>query len=619
MTVRTEEGGRVPFKFYPEQKYIYSIVQMLRDPLRRAPALLRIYKSRRRGASTMFVLDLLHRVLFSDSETHGQIYGHERDSGDTLFTILKTFYDNVPEEMTKKLTKSVDRKWHFDNNGEILVKTIKADGLSRGSATNYMLMTEVGMYRQAKKINEVLSGLTLTPNLTIVQESTSNGYDDYWYQQHLENEKLVQSLARKHAGRFKMPTPKELVRGHSIQLRLLHAGLWPRDEFFHVFIPWFWNKQNVSDDPDQIEMVRDTLTDYERMIMELYDLSFEQIAWRRSRSKIGGSDEQLLKQEYPCSVEESFVSSSTGFFEAEKLSQVQSKIQLLPSIETVAQERQMSVDAYISELNSEEKLPDQVLVRCDLEYVKAPKEVGHNRFQGRLEATVKPTVNYIGRWIVFSSPVPGYKDRYIVACDPAEGKDKSDTTTMIVFDRLERKFVALGFGLIGVEDTPLELAKVGTWYNFAPILVEKNGPGQTVLLGLKPRYIDIMRTSNTSKGYDDFSVSELGIYMLNARGEGTKYRAANLLKSFIEEIPDDSDGSEIPFVQITQEMGSFDKVTLKAIAKNHDDFVMVAMIALEGDRLLYAQGRAPKALTQTSRTAKSYSTVSEGIPSSRCF
>lgn len=620
MTVRTEDGGRTQFKFFPEQEYIYRVLKLLRDPIRNAPALMRIYKSRRRGASTMFVLDLLHRVLFSGLETHGQIYGHERDSGDTLFQILKTFYEDTPEHMRKSLTKDQDRKWRFDNNGEILVKTIKADGLSRGSATNYLLMTEVGMYRQAKKINEVLSGLTLTPNLTIVQESTSNGYDDYWYENHLRHVELVNHLSRKFAGQFKMPTHQEINKGHTVQLRLLRAGLWPRDEFAHVFIPWFWNKQNVSDDLDLIEAVRETLTDYERMIMELYDLTYAQIAWRRSRGKLGGHDEQLLKQEYPCNVEESFVSSSTGFFEAEKLAQVHNRIQLLPTLESKAQENRISVDEYCNQLNSERTLPNGILISCDLTYEKPPREVGHNKFMGRNEVVVKPIVNYLGRWIVFSPPVPEYKDRYILACDPAEGKEKSDTTAMIVFDRLERKFVALGFGQIGLEETPIELAKAGAWYNFAPILVERNGPGQTVLLGLKPRYVDIMRASNSSRGFDDFSVSDLGIYMLNARGEGTKFRAANLLKSFVDEIPDDSDGSELPFSQVTTEMGSFDKVTLKAVAKKKDDFVLVAMIALEGDRLLYAQGRVPKPLhTTTVHSARVYATPSEGIPSSRCF
>jgi len=567
----------------------------------------------------MAVADLLHQSIYSGLERWGQIYGHEKSSGETLFGILKTFYDSIPS-YKPDLVKNTEKKLWFEGGSKIDVKTIKGDGLSLGETPDYTIMTEVSSYQKAKEIREIINGLTMNPQLTFIQESTSKGYDDYWYESHLEFEDLVRFLSKKYAREITLPTREQEKSGITLALVLLKAGFWPKDKFFHVFIPWFWNNRNREKDINILTEVRETLTDYEKSMIENYDLEMEQVAWYRSRSNLVNNDDLALKQGYPCSVEESFISSGNCFFDVSKISTLVGKVEKLPNIVLIAQERGVTDDDLIKQLNTNKEFPRQAHITCDL-YYKAgtePKTNGGRWFTGRDKVKIEPIIDKMGRWIIFDPPEPNWVNRYLVAVDTAEAKAESDDDVVGVFDLHKDKFVALCYGHIGVDFLPEEIAKAASWYNFADALVERNGgSGQTVLSNLRYRYLHVIGIKRTNKIYDEISTSDLGLYwdMYN------KDRAANYAKSFVESISLDGDGSELPFKEILQQMTYFMKNTLKADKRRRDDFVMMVLIALEGARAIRESGKVPKFLgdknTQLKRAMTSH--YEDIVPSQRCY
>jgi hypothetical protein len=79
-----------------------------------------------------------------------------------------------------------------------------------------------------------------------------------------------------------------------------------------VFIPWFWDEGYQTEAP--ADMVH---TPEEEQLVKDYDLSNEQLAWRRR--KIAENGIELFKQEYPATPEEAFLTSGRPVFNSTQL------------------------------------------------------------------------------------------------------------------------------------------------------------------------------------------------------------------------------------------------------------------------------------------------------------
>jgi len=618
LMVRPEQGPRRQFKLYREQVYTAHILKLLRDGHRNAPALIRVYKARKRGISTMAVADMLHQMTFSHIERWGTIYGHENDSASLLFYILKTFYDSIPG-FKPDTTRNTHKKLWFEGGSKIEVKSIKGDGLGLGETPDYLIMTEVSKYNRSSEIKEVMNGLAMTRQLTVIQESTSTGYDDFWYPSHLRNQDIVRHLIEKHKREITLPTREQELKGITPAAVLLKAGFWPKDEFFHLFIPWYWNSTNRIKDPNVIAETRETLSDYEKMIMEVYLLDLEQISWYRSRGNLL-DDEMALRQGYPCSADESFISTGNCFFDPSKLSTLINKAVLLPTTQSIAASKGISEDALIGQLNLDKKLPRNTLVQCNLEYADgfAPKQKGM-WYSEREKVKIEPVIDKLGKWYIFNPPEKDWVFRYLLAADCAEAKAESDDDCLGIWDMEAHKFVALMYGKVGVDRLPEVISKAASWYNFADVLVERNGLGQAVLMKLRYMYTHVIGIQyNKLVTGGDISTSSLGVSWTN---KYNKEMAASYVKNFINSIPPDSDGSEIPFKDILTQMTYFMQHTLKADNQRRDDLVMMTFIAHEGERALREAGRVPKFLgdDKTQKKRRLMSQFEDSVPSSRCY
>lgn len=85
--------------------------------------------------------------------------------------------------------------------------------------------------------------------------------------------------------------------------------------------------------------------------------------------------------------------------------------------------------------------------------------------------------------LVFRLPILGRK--YVLGADPAEGNPTSDDSAASVLDDLTGEEVALLSGKFEPSTFGSHIDKVGTWFNRARVLVERNNHGHAVLLWLR--------------------------------------------------------------------------------------------------------------------------------------
>ena len=96
--------------------------------------------------------------------------------------------------------------------------------------------------------------------------------------------------------------------------RLWDASVNGENDFVPVFFPWF-ELSEYSKPYDGFQ-----LTDEEKELRQRYNLTLDQLTWRRWCIKNNcGGDINLFKQEYPASPEEAFIATGACVFDTEKI------------------------------------------------------------------------------------------------------------------------------------------------------------------------------------------------------------------------------------------------------------------------------------------------------------
>jgi len=151
------------------------------------------------------------------------------------------------------------------------VGTAGSKEVGRSDTIQYFHGSEVAFWEAADKHTAgILQAVPDEPDTEIMFESTANGVGNYFHH------KCMSSI--------------------------------DDDEWITVFIPWFWQDEYKRDIKGDIKK-----SEEEREIQKIYELSDEQLSWRRSKIKDLGS-ERLFKQEYPNNVEEAFQDSAEDSF-----------------------------------------------------------------------------------------------------------------------------------------------------------------------------------------------------------------------------------------------------------------------------------------------------------------
>lgn len=279
--IKTKQGTIVPLKFNYPQTVFYEAIKS--QASQNKPIRVIVLKARQEGISTATEGIIFSNIMNTTNKQAG-IITHNDEATNNLYTMSKLMYDCMPENFRPETRYSNAKELVFNNdkgtglNTSIRCMTAGSKGTGRSFTYHFLHISEYAFWPGDK--HKTLSGLLATvpdlPGTMIIIESTANGYDDF----------------------------KEMW----------DSAVAGKSDFIPVFLGW--NKlPEYKRKYDGFE-----LTQEEKELKAIYNLTDEQISWRRYiiNTKCNG-DIDMFKQEYPISPEEAFLGTGQCIFDKEKV------------------------------------------------------------------------------------------------------------------------------------------------------------------------------------------------------------------------------------------------------------------------------------------------------------
>src|SRR3989338_797079 len=284
--IKTKDQRVVRLCLNDAQRIIYRRIRELEKE--KKPIRLIILKARQEGVST-----LCEAILFEKTARHENvnslIIAHEPESTEEIFAMSKRFYDMLPDWMKPLRRYDNKKQMVFENPNEkargnlpgkrsrMIIATADKVRVGRGMTLHCFHGSEVAFLKKAKELMlSVMQAIPDLPNTMIFLESTANGFGgdgEYFYN-------MVQDA---------------------------RSG---KNDFELIFLPWHLMPEYSMQFSGEEEKTKfaETLDAYEKEIQRSFNLTLEQLNWRRwaIKNKCGG-DTDKFKQEYPITIEEAFV------------------------------------------------------------------------------------------------------------------------------------------------------------------------------------------------------------------------------------------------------------------------------------------------------------------------
>ena len=322
--------------------------------------------------------------------------GHKVDASNNLFEMYNRYYDNLPKKLQHKKLKSNEKKLSYlKTRSENKIDTAGAGEIGRSDTLQYVHLTEVAFYPDAKTVMAGLKQGSKYAKLFCI-ESTANGVGGVFYD-----------------------SWQRAVEGNGA--------------YFPIFLSWLdfpdyieeslrVGKLQDFDDDERQRFVRDLgnskYNEYpneEETLMREYGATLLQLKWRRLMidDECDG-DINIFHQEYPRDPEEAFISSGRPVFNISVCRDNFEKSKKTLPIKTGDLIIKWD-DAYkeaVSENPAFEKLIPYVE---DVEFVENPR-------------------GFIKIWTDFEHQ-NGEVYRFAAGCDVAEGLEQGDYSEIRVLDR----------------------------------------------------------------------------------------------------------------------------------------------------------------------------------------
>lgn len=279
--IRNKKNNIVPLVLNEPQLKYYNVIKEMYQ--QRKPIRIIILKARQMGFSTE-----TEAIIFKNVVTHHNynagIVAHKEDSTTNLFNMSKRMLEYLPEDIKPEQKKSNAKELVFNNDqgtgldSRIKCMTAGGKGIGRSDTFTALHLSELAFWEGDKKITMtgLLQAVPNTPDSMIIIESTANGYEYF---------KEMWDRA---------------VAGES--------------DFYPLFIGWNELKEY------SMPYTGFDLTQEERELKEQYNLTLEQLTWRRWCIKNNCSgDINQFKQEYPICPEEAFLSTGNCYFNKENI------------------------------------------------------------------------------------------------------------------------------------------------------------------------------------------------------------------------------------------------------------------------------------------------------------
>lgn len=271
-----EESGKIiPFILNSAQRYIHSKLEEQLKKIGKVRAI--ILKGRQQGCSTYIEGRFFWKVTHKEG-IQAFILTQDSKATRNLFRMAQIYYENCPDPVKPRIGKQNEEELTFpDLLSGYKVGTARTKAEGRSSTLQLFHGSEVSHWPNASlHAGGILQAVPRAKGTEVILESTANGIGNYF---HTQWKKAI------------------LKKG----------------EYIPIFIPWFWQDEYKEVIPEGF-----AITPEEEEIRKLYNLSLEQLMWRRIKieeldaNEMSG--EKMFMQEYPCTPAEAFQSTSGDSF-----------------------------------------------------------------------------------------------------------------------------------------------------------------------------------------------------------------------------------------------------------------------------------------------------------------
>lgn len=293
----------IPLRFNEAQVRLYALYRWFRD--RRLPVRIIICKARRAGLSTG-----VEALIYDDTTTHPRtnslIVANERNPAQNVIEMCRTFWQYTPvqallgeqlvpvrPEIPAVYRNNPPRdRIEFDAplHSKILIATARSIDAYLGYGFQNLHATEASRYRDAAETFRALyPTLVASDHSAMYIESTPNGQTGYGYWFY-----------------------REVMAAH--ERRQTEYG-----DMRLLFIEWWRMRYSFSvpfRDEGRKRSFAHTLTQTERDLVKRFDVTLEQLQWRRMilAGPTFNNDEEIFMQEYPEDLATAFLTSGSCVF-----------------------------------------------------------------------------------------------------------------------------------------------------------------------------------------------------------------------------------------------------------------------------------------------------------------
>lgn len=261
LSIRTKAGKVESFTMNTAQLHIHACIEEQLARTGKVRAI--ILKGRQQGCST-YVEGRFYWKVTHRKGVRAFILTHHADATNNLFELASRYHDNCPVVVKPHTGASNAKELLFDLlDSGYKVGTAGSTAVGRGSTIQFFHGSEVAFWPNAQThAAGVLQAVPDEPGTEVIKESTANGLGNYFHKEW-----------------------QDAVAGKS--------------DYIAIFVPWYWQEEYAREVPAGF-----TLDSDEEKYRDAYELTMEQMVWRRA--KIVELGELLFKQEYPATAAEAF-------------------------------------------------------------------------------------------------------------------------------------------------------------------------------------------------------------------------------------------------------------------------------------------------------------------------
>lgn len=503
--ITDKSGKRVIFRMNEAQRLLFENMWFFNI----------ILKARQLGFSTAIQIFILDSALFNEDMNCGVVAQDLAKAREIFRTKIMYPYDHLPDwlrceipTITKNTTEVT-----FANKSKITVST----GFRSGTV-QILHVSEFAKIcaTQEGKADEVIDGTlnAVHPGNIAFIESTAEGAAGHYY------EMCLDSMSRQDAN-----------------LELTDI------DFKFFFFPW-WDEPTYTMNPPATGLKLTKAQDEYFSALESFlgkHIPEDRKMWYITKER---QQKGKMKQEFPSTPQEAFLTSGRKVFNDVSLMLANSKV-----------ERPILV----YDINPETGVRKVANKRIDMGVF------GRNDAKKASEAA-------LGFMLVWEMPEDG--EQYVIGADVSEGLEHGDKSSFDVVNKRTGKQVGHWFGLLPTKRYAKLIKHVGEWYNYAFVGVERNNHGHAVLDELRDTYpLKYLYTEeHLDRETDNEETKRIGWYTSHASKE-------MLISDMEDEL--DNEESGIRWVGTINEFYTFvrdEKGKAGGMAGSHDDQTMSYMI-----------------------------------------